>query len=100
MVSTARRNRKSARWAVLIASGVVAAGFYVAILNSPQPMQTNLQPVQAGPQPASFVSPAPAQPEPVSDDGANAPASSGLSQPGTAQPPVFAPRPRLRSRGS
>lgn len=87
-MATTKRDNSPARWAVLLASGIAAAGFFGAIINGPQP-------AQAGPPRAAFVQPtsAPALVQ-------NRTGGQRTSAPSISQAPRPLTAPRLRSRGS
>ena len=91
-MASSKRGKSSARWVVLIGSGVAAASFFVAIINEPHSATAN-------PQPSSVVSSA-SNPSEFFDDGVGTPLNPGFSQRNSFQPPSIAVRPRLRSRGS
>ena len=88
-----KRDNGPARWAVLLASGMAAAGFFGAIINGPQPVQAG--PNQAGPTRVAVV-----QPTQVPTPVPNRTPRQRITSPSIAQAPQFLPAPRLRTRGS
>ena len=86
------RRKYSARWVVLISSGAAVAAFFAAIVNGPQPNQTDLQQSlalgSASAQSRSF------------DGNGGATVAPSLSQPDSIQRSTASTGARLRTRGS
>ncbi len=82
-----KRNNGPARWAVLLAGALAAAGFWTGVVTAPQPGQTGVAQAAAAP-------PAPAASQVQSQNG-----RQRFISPSIAQSPAFSP-PRLRTRGS
>ncbi len=83
-----KRNNGAGRWAVLLAGGLAAVGFWAGVANGPQP-------AQAGPPETAIVQPSPT-PSRINGDGRGQRAGT----PRLSQPSAAMPAPRLRTRAS
>jgi hypothetical protein len=92
-MATQRRDNTTVRWATLIASGVMACGFFVATLNGPQPATAVAQPTMVD-------SSTPARTQGLTTGGGNASAIPDYSLSNSPQRSSPSGSSRLRSRGS
>ncbi len=98
-MAAAKRDNTPARWAVVIASGLAALGFWTGIINGPQPAQANSN---SGAN-IAMARQSPSASPPFSSTGSSSAGSSGRRQLGsqtTPSQPSTAPTPRFRTRGS
>jgi len=83
-----RRNNSPARWSVFVASALAAAGFWIGIVNGPQPAQGGS---------SQMVVSGPASGQALPQDQLS---RRGAGSSFAPQPQFSAPAPRFRTRGS